>query len=104
MSADLVPRLSTAAGTPIDGVAAPIVYLPNRDRLEARSRLRSHLDNPDDVGVRVRVRVRGATPPNVFLWVSKIARRIAFDDRYGEHTASCVVDESSGSFAEMWVR
>jgi len=57
------PMLSTAdARTAVYDIAAHIVYLPNGERLEAHSGLGDKMDNPRYVNVRM----RGATPPNVY--------------------------------------
>ena len=74
------PRPKLASLTPLDGVgvkpqdevraprtaiydiSARIVYLPNGEKLEAHSGLGQMMDNPRYVNVRM----RGATPPNVY--------------------------------------
>jgi hypothetical protein len=48
--------------TAIYDIAARTVYLPNGRRLEAHSGLGAYMDNPRHVNVRM----RGATPPNVY--------------------------------------
>jgi hypothetical protein len=48
--------------TAVYDISARTVYLPNGTRLEAHSGLREHLDDPRFVHVRM----RGATPPNLY--------------------------------------
>lgn len=48
--------------TAIYDISAHTVYLPDGRRLEAHSGLREHLDNPR----YVHLRMRGATPPNIY--------------------------------------
>src|SRR6516164_7090607 len=48
--------------TAIYDITARIVYLPNGRRLEAHSGLGAYMDNPRHINLRM----RGATPPNVY--------------------------------------
>lgn len=59
---DFLSPSDDAARTAIYDIAARTVYLPNGRRLEAHSGLGDLRDNPD----HVHVRMRGATPPNVY--------------------------------------
>ena len=59
---DPVPLSDDGGRTAIYDIAAHVVYLPNGGRLEAHSGLGSIMDNPR----HVHVRMRGATPPNVY--------------------------------------
>ncbi|HEX5211385.1 MAG TPA: DUF2778 domain-containing protein [Pseudolabrys sp.] len=57
------PELPTADGrTAVYDISAHTVYLPNGERLEAHSGLGDKMDNPQ----YTKVRMRGATPPNVY--------------------------------------
>jgi hypothetical protein len=73
------PRPKLAALTPMDGVTKPaaeaypprtaiyditakLVYLPNGERLEAHSGYGPYMDDPR----HVRIKNRGATPPNIY--------------------------------------
>jgi len=58
----LAPPDDDDGRTAIYDIAAHAVYLPDGRRLEAHSGLGSLRDNPD----HVHVRMRGATPPNVY--------------------------------------
>ncbi len=57
-----VPPLEDDGRTAIYDITARIVYLPSGRRLEAHSGLGSYMDNPR----HVHLRMRGATPPNVY--------------------------------------
>ena len=59
---DPVPLSDDGGRTAIYDIAAHVVYLPNGGRLEAHSGLGSIMDNPR----HVHVKMRGATPPNVY--------------------------------------
>jgi hypothetical protein len=59
---DPVPMSDDDGRTAIYDIAAHAVYLPNGRRLEAHSGLGGLMDNPR----HVHVRMRGATPPNVY--------------------------------------
>jgi hypothetical protein len=54
--------LSDDGRTAIYDISARTVYLPNGRRLEAHSGLGAYMDNPR----HVHLRMRGATPPNVY--------------------------------------
>jgi Protein of unknown function (DUF2778) len=56
------PTLEDDGRTAIYDITARVVYLPSGRRLEAHSGLGSYMDNPR----HVHLRMRGATPPNVY--------------------------------------
>jgi hypothetical protein len=56
----LAPRIDTR--TAVYDISARTVYMPNGERLEAHSGLGDKMDDPK----YVHVRMRGATPPNVY--------------------------------------
>jgi hypothetical protein len=56
------PPLEDDGRTAIYDISARVVYLPSGRRLEAHSGLGSYMDNPR----HVHLRMRGATPPNVY--------------------------------------
>ena len=56
------PPLEDDGRTAIYDITARVVYLPGGRRLEAHSGLGSYMDNPR----HVHLRMRGATPPNVY--------------------------------------
>jgi hypothetical protein len=57
-----VPPLSDDGRIAIYDISARVVYLPNGRRLEAHSGLGDLMDNPR----HVHVKMRGATPPNIY--------------------------------------
>jgi hypothetical protein len=56
------PPLEDDGRTAIYDITAQVVYLPSGRRLEAHSGLGAYMDNPR----HVHLRMRGATPPNVY--------------------------------------
>jgi len=61
-SSDAMSPTDLGRRTAIYDISARVVYLPNGERLEAHSGLGSHMDDPRSV----RIKNRGATPPNVY--------------------------------------
>jgi hypothetical protein len=59
---DSVPTLDDDGRTAIYDITAQAVYLPSGRRLEAHSGLGAFMDNPR----HVHLRMRGATPPNIY--------------------------------------